>query len=109
MEAYLIVLLRTKTKVEDNTLIVEVGVRVGQDIDNIKRALKGATAIPAGATLVSGAGTVDMDASHVHFGADGALVVEFIGWSRIDGDPMFKVINGAASLGTYFVGYVVND
>ena len=41
MEAYLIVLLRTKTKVEDNTLIVEVGVRVGQDIDNIKHALKG--------------------------------------------------------------------
>lgn len=41
LEAYLIVLLRTKTKVEDNTLIVEVGVRVGQDIDNIKHALKG--------------------------------------------------------------------
>ena len=74
----------------------------------IKRALKGATAIPAGSTLVSGAGTVDMDASHVHFGADGALVVEFIGWSRIDGDPMFKVINGAASLGTYFVGEGLN-
>ena len=30
------------------------------------------------------------------------LVVEFIGWSRIDGDPMFKVINGHASLGDYF-------
>lgn len=41
LEVYLIVLLRTKTKVEDNTLIVEVGVRVGQDIDNIKHALKG--------------------------------------------------------------------
>lgn len=70
----------------------------------IKRALKGATAIPAGATLVSGAGTVDMDASHVHFGADGALVVEFIGWSRIDGDPMFKVVSGTQSLGAYFNG-----
>ena len=70
----------------------------------IKRALKGATAIPAGTTLVSGAGTVDMDASHVHFGADGALVVEFIGWSRIDGDPMFKVVSGTQSLGAYFNG-----
>ena len=70
----------------------------------IKRALKGATAIPAGTTLVSGAGTVDMDASHVHFGADGALIVEFIGWSRIDGDPMFKVVSGTQSLGAYFNG-----
>lgn len=70
----------------------------------IKRALKGATAMPAGATLVSGAGSVDMDASHVHFGADGALVVEFIGWSRIDGDPMFKVVSGTQSLGAYFNG-----
>lgn len=70
----------------------------------IKRALKGATAMPAGTTLVSGAGSVDMDASHVHFGADGALVVEFIGWSRIDGDPMFKVVSGTQSLGAYFNG-----
>lgn len=33
----------------------------------------------------------------------GALVVEFVGWSRIDGCPMFKVINGAKSLGEYFM------
>ena len=32
-----------------------------------------------------------------------ALVVEFVGWSRIDGCPMFKVINGAKSLGEYFM------
>lgn len=32
----------------------------------------------------------------------GDLVVEFIGWSRIDGDPMFKVISGTKSLGEYF-------
>jgi hypothetical protein len=30
------------------------------------------------------------------------LKVEFIGWSRIDGDPMFKVISGSKSLGDYF-------
>ena len=32
-----------------------------------------------------------------------SLQVEFIGWSRIDGDPMFKVVAGAKSLGAYFV------
>ena len=30
------------------------------------------------------------------------LTVEFIGWSRIDGDPMFKVVNGDQSLGETF-------
>ena len=30
------------------------------------------------------------------------LVVEFIGWSRIDGNPMFKTVSGAKSLGEYF-------
>ena len=30
------------------------------------------------------------------------LLVEFIGWSRIDGDPMFKVLKGKQSLGDYF-------
>lgn len=35
---------------------------------------------------------------------DKNLVVEFIGWSRIDGDPMFKVLSGAKSLGDYFLG-----
>lgn len=35
--------------------------------------------------------------------AAGALEVEFIGWSRIDGAPMFKVVNGAQSLGEYFM------
>ena len=36
-------------------------------------------------------------------GISAPLVVEFIGWSRIDGDPMLKVVNGAASLGDYFL------
>lgn len=36
-------------------------------------------------------------------GLDTNLRVEFIGWSRIDGDPMFKVVNGGASLGEYFM------
>jgi hypothetical protein len=31
------------------------------------------------------------------------LSVEFVGWSRIDGDPMFKVVNGNQSLGETFV------
>jgi hypothetical protein len=30
------------------------------------------------------------------------LSVEFVGWSRIDGDPMFKVVNGNKSLGETF-------
>ena len=30
------------------------------------------------------------------------LLVEFIGWSRIDGDPMFKIINGDQALGVTF-------
>lgn len=32
------------------------------------------------------------------------LVVEFIGLSRIDGDPMFRVINGTQALGVTFAG-----
>ena len=70
----------------------------------IKRALKGATAMPAGTTLVSASEFVDFDASHPHVGANNALVVEFVGWSRIDGDPMFKVVAGTQSLGAYFNG-----
>lgn len=70
----------------------------------IKRALKGATAMPAGTTLVSASEFVDFDASHPHVGASNALVVEFVGWSRIDGDPMFKVVAGTQSLGAYFNG-----
>lgn len=31
-----------------------------------------------------------------------SLSVEFVGWSRIDGDPMFKVVNGNKSLGETF-------
>lgn len=68
----------------------------------IKRSLKGATAMPAGTTLTSATGIVDTSIAHKHFGQDGALVVEFIGWSRIDGDPMFKIISGTQSLGAYF-------
>lgn len=32
------------------------------------------------------------------------LDVEFIGWSRVDGDPMFKIKNGTADLATVFTG-----
>lgn len=71
----------------------------------IKRSMKGATAVPAGTTFTSAeSGWTDLDSSHPHAGTDGALVVEFIGWSRIDGDPMFKVVNGTQSLGAYFTG-----
>lgn len=31
------------------------------------------------------------------------LVIEFIGWSRIDGKSLFKVINGVRPLGDYFI------
>ena len=40
-------------------------------------------------------------------GASKSLVVEFVGWSRIDGCPMFKVVNGFKSLGEYFMEGVV--
>lgn len=43
----------------------------------------------------------------VTFKIDDTLVVEFVGWSRIDGCPMFKVVNGAKSLGEYFEKGVV--
>ena len=35
---------------------------------------------------------------------ENGLKVEFIGLSRIDGDPMFKVVSGTKSLGEYFAG-----
>ena len=70
----------------------------------IKRSMKGASAVPAGTVFTSGEGTVDISIDHKHYGEDGELVVEFIGWSRIDGDPMFKVIDGTQSLGAYFNG-----
>ena len=63
----------------------------------IKRMLKGASAMPAGTTLVSKMDTLDDDAHNA-----AKLVVEFVGWSRIDGDPMFKVVSGTQSLGAYF-------
>lgn len=66
----------------------------------IKRALKGATAMPAGTTLVSVLEPVGTKA----VATNNALVVEFVGWSRIDGDPMFKVVAGTQSLGAYFNG-----
>ena len=65
----------------------------------IKRMLKGASAMPAGTTLVSKMDAIGGDA---HKADD--LVVEFVGWSRIDGDPMFKVVSGTQSLGAYFNG-----
>lgn len=63
----------------------------------IKRMLKGASAMPAGTTLVSKMDALDDDAHNA-----AKLVVEFVGWSRIDGDPMFKVVSGSQSLGAYF-------
>lgn len=33
---------------------------------------------------------------------DERLTVEFVGWSRIDADPIFKVVDGKATLGTLF-------
>lgn len=65
----------------------------------IKRMLKGASAMPAGTTLVS-----KMDAIGGNAHKADELVVEFVGWSRIDGDPMFKVVSGTQSLGAYFNG-----
>lgn len=65
----------------------------------IKRMLKGASAMPAGTTLVSKMDVLDDDAHNA-----AKLVVEFVGWSRIDGDPMFKVVSGTQSLGAYFNG-----
>ena len=65
----------------------------------IKRMLKGASAMPAGTTLVSKMDAIGGDAHKAN-----ELVVEFVGWSRIDGDPMFKVVSGTQSLGAYFNG-----
>lgn len=69
----------------------------------IKRMLKGASAMPAGTTLVSKMDVLDGDMQVPAHNAD-KLVVEFVGWSRIDGDPMFKVVSGSQSLGAYFNG-----
>jgi hypothetical protein len=47
----------------------------------------------------------DVSMPHPHIGnPEHELLVEFIGWSRIDGDPMFKVVGGTQSLGSYFNG-----
>ena len=69
----------------------------------IKRMLKGASAMPAGTTLVSKMDVLDGGLQNPSHKAD-ELVVEFVGWSRIDGDPMFKVVSGTQSLGAYFNG-----
>lgn len=69
----------------------------------IKRMLKGASAMPAGTTLVSKMDVLDDGMQNPSHKAD-ELVVEFVGWSRIDGDPMFKVVSGTQSLGAYFNG-----
>lgn len=69
----------------------------------IKRMLKGASAMPAGTTLVSKMDVLDGGIQNPAHKAD-ELVVEFVGWSRIDGDPMFKVVSGTQSLGAYFNG-----
>ena len=45
----------------------------------------------------------------VNEGSNGqVLLVEFIGWSRIDGDPMFKIINGSQALGVTFANGAVD-
>ena len=69
----------------------------GKSASEIKAELKDATKklILAGTKLTA---TVSSGA---------ALVVEFIGWSRIDGNPMFKVVSGDRSLGDYFDGEAV--
>lgn len=69
----------------------------------IKRMLKSASAMPAGTTLVSKMDVLDGGMQNPAHKAD-ELVVEFVGWSRIDGDPMFKVVSGTQSLGAYFNG-----
>jgi len=72
----------------------------------IKRLLKGKNAMPAGTLLKSVTEDWnDVSMPHHHHGSpDHELLVEFIGWSRIDGDPMFKVVGGTQSLGAYFNG-----
>ena len=64
-----------------------------KSVSEIKAGLKDATKklILAGTKLATGETEND-------------LVVEFIGWSRIDGNPMFKVVSGKKSLGDYFDG-----
>ena len=66
-----------------------------KSVSEIKAGLKDATKklILAGTKLATGETEND-------------LVVEFIGWSRIDGNPMFKVVSGKKSLGDYFDGGV---
>lgn len=70
----------------------------------IKRSLKGATAIPAG-TLLTSASKAQPTST---IGGAGSLQVEFVGWSRIDGDPMFKIIAGTQALGSYFDAGTLN-
>ena len=72
----------------------------------IKRLLKGRNAMPAGTMLRSiTEDWQDVSMPHPHVGdASHELLIEFIGWSRIDGDPMFKVVGGTQSLGSYFNG-----
>lgn len=72
----------------------------------IKRSLKGVTALPAG-TRLEAATAVETGHTNPHAWGEHntptePLAVEFIGWSRVDGDPMFKVLSGNASLGSYF-------
>lgn len=62
-----------------------------KSVSEIKAELKDANKklLLAGTRLATGSSAND-------------LVVEFIGWSRIDGNPMFKVVSGNKSLGDYF-------
>ena len=69
---------------------VKDGATVTKSVSDIKKDLKDASA--AGHILL--AGTQLTGATN--------LKVEFIGWSRIDGNPMFKVVSGSKSLGEYF-------
>ena len=38
-------------------------------------------------------------------GTAATLTTKFIGWSRIDGEPMFEIITGTAPLGSFFADY----
>jgi hypothetical protein len=56
----------------------------------LKAALRENKLVPGSAATITSAG--------------GSVDVEFIGWSRIDGNPMFKVVKGTADLGSIFNG-----
>ncbi len=64
-------------------------IKEGKSVVEHKAALKEAKLVPGNPVKFTG--------------KDGSTIdTEFIGWSRIDGEPMFKVIKGTADLATVF-------